>query len=283
MQRPTRVNRDSAGRERKSEVISSSVIARDMQATGYGELRKALEEIERLKQSNAGLQRFTAVVSHDLREPLRMMFAYAQLLAERYRGKLDADADEFLNFITGGARWMTQLISDLLDYSKTSTEPSRFVTIDSQQSLSFALRNLRMCIAEVGAIIRCDALPKVLANNQLTLVFQNLISNAMKYRGQATPEIQVSAQCGNDGYCCFSVADNGIGFDMAHAEKLFNPFYRVRDTEEFAGTGMGLAICHGIVHQLGGRIWVQSEPGKGSTFFFTVRVSPEDSPSELFR
>ncbi len=283
MQRPTRVNRDSAGRERKSEVISSSVIARDMQATGYGELQKALEEIERLKQSNAELQRLTAIVSHDLREPLRMICAYAQLLAERYGGKLDADADEFLNFITGGARWMTQLIFDLLDYSKTSTEPSRLVTIDSQQSLTFALRNLRMCIAEAGAIIRCDPLPKVLANKQLTLVFQNLISNAMKYRGQATPEIQVSAQCGNDGYCCFSVADNGIGFDMAHAEKLFNPFYRVRGTEEFAGTGMGLAICHGIVHQLGGRIWVQSEPGKGSTFFFSVRVSPEDTPSELFR
>lgn len=196
--------------------------------------------------------------------------------------RFDADADEFLNFVTSGAEWMTRLISDLLDYSRASSERTYLVCVDSQRLFDFALRNLRISIAEAGAIITCEPLPKVLATDQLALVFQNLIGNAIKYRAQATPEIHIAAQSENDGYWCFSVTDNGIGFDMAHADKLFNPFYRVRGKEECAGTGMGLAICHGIIHQIGGRIWVHSEPEKGSTFFFSARAASADIPAEAF-
>ncbi|MDQ2776626.1 MAG: ATP-binding protein [Acidobacteriota bacterium] len=246
-----------------------------MQHIVYDELQSALKEIERLRRSNEELERFTAVVSHDLREPLRMVSAYAQLLAQRYQGRFDADADEFLEFVASGAEWMTQLVSDLLEYSKAGNERKRLVSVDSQRSLDSALRNLRVSIEDSGAIIISERLPQVLANDQLTRVFQNLIGNAIKHRAQASPGILVSAQPDGEGHWRFSVADNGIGLDMSHADRLFKPFYRVRGKEECAGTGMGLAICQQIIDQLGGRIWVHSEPGKGSTFFFSVRAAPE--------
>jgi signal transduction histidine kinase len=185
-----------------------------------------------------------------------------------------------LNFVTSGAEWMTRLISDLLDYSRVVRERTCLVRVDSQRLFDCALRNLRISTAEAGAIITREPLPKVLATAQLTLVFQNLIGNAIKYRAQAPPEVHIAAQSEDDGYWRFSVTDNGIGFDMAHADKLFNPFYRVRGKGACAGTGMGLAICHGIIHQIGGRIWAQSEPGKGSTFSFSVRAAPADIAAE---
>ena len=139
-----------------------------------------------------------------------------------------------------------------------------------------AVRNLRLAIAGADANIKCGPPPKVLANHQLTLVFEKLIANAIKYRAQATPNIQISAERDQNGYWRFSVADNGIGFDIAHSDKLFSPFYRVETSEECAGTWMGLPICQEIIHQIGGRIWAHSEPQKGSTFFVCVRALPED-------
>jgi light-regulated signal transduction histidine kinase (bacteriophytochrome) len=239
------------------------------------ELHLALEEIGQLKESNAKLRQFTEVVSHDLREPLRTISAYGRLLNERYRGKLDTDADEFLTFITASAQWMTQLISDLLNDSERPARHTDLLAVDSQELCDLAVRNLNSAIAEAEASIQCGPLPKVLATHQLTLVFQNLIENAIKYRAEATLEIRISAEREEGAYWRFSVADNGIGFDMAHAEKVFEPSYRVQGGEGRGGSGMGLAICQNIVRQIGGRIWADSEPGRGSTFFFCVPAIPE--------
>ncbi len=248
---------------------------RGMQQVGYEDLQKAREEIEHLKQLNEELQRFTAAASHDLREPLRTVAACARLLADRYSGRLDTDADEFLEFIVAGAKSMTQLVSDLLEYSRLGGSQTQLISLDSRFALDSALRNLRTSIAETGAVVTSGRLPKVLANNQLTQVFQNLIANSIKYRAKAKPEIRISARSTGAGYWRFSVADNGIGFDMAHLDKLFQPLYRVPGKHQCAGAGMGLAICRRIVDRFGGEIWARSEPAKGSTFFFTVRVSPE--------
>jgi light-regulated signal transduction histidine kinase (bacteriophytochrome) len=241
------------------------------------ELQRALEEVARLRQANEELQRFTAVVSHDLREPLRMVSAYARLLAERYRGRFDAEANEYLAFVTGGAEWMTQLISDLREYARAGNEQVHLVSINSQLCFESALRNLRISIAEAGATVRCYSLPPVLASPQLTQVFQNLMENSIRYRSQQTPTMQVSAERSEASFWRFSVADNGIGFEMAHADELFHPFYRIhaRSADPGTGTGMGLAICRCIIHQCGGEMWAHSEPRKGSTFFFTLRESSE--------
>lgn len=266
--------RELRGRRPKNQVVSSS--EKRVHANQAHELGLAVEKIAWLKESNAKLRKFTAVVSHDLREPLRTISAYAQLLSERYRGKLDADADEFLSFITGGSQWMTQLIADLLSESEPPTRHTGLFCVDSQELCDVAIRNLKFAVAEAEAKVKCGPLPKVLANHQLTLVFQNLIGNAIKYRAEATPQIQVSAERNQDGYWRFSVADNGIGFDMAHSDKLFSPFYRVEASQERAGTGMGLPICQDIIHEIGGHIWAHSEPQKGSTFFFCVPALSED-------
>lgn len=223
---------------------------------------------EDLKRANEELQRFAATVSHDLREPLRSISAYARLLADRYRGKLDADADEFLAFITSGADSMSRLIIDLLEYSKASADCRAPVVVDTQPLYDEAVRNLRLQIVVSGAVIVSDPLPKVLGSNQLMQVFQNLIGNAIQHRAQRKLLIRVSAEPQANGYWKFSVADNGSGFDMRHAGELFNPFFRIHRSH--TGTGMGLAICERIVRQLGGNIWAHSELGGGSTFFFSL-------------
>ncbi len=259
--------------KRRTRVVQNST-KRERKRTPAG-LQSVLDEMERLRRLNEELQQFTAVLSHDLREPLRMVSAYAQLLNDRYRGKLDADADEFLEYVVSGADWMTRLVSDLLAYARAGNERVQLLPVDSESMFSCAVRNLQISMAEAGASIECGRLPKVLANDQLALVFQNLIGNAIKYRAHARPRIQVSAEPNEEGNWSFCVADNGIGFDMAHADKLFQPFYRGGGKEECAGTGMGLAICRRVIHQLGGRMWVYSEPGKGSSFFFSVCGAPE--------
>jgi light-regulated signal transduction histidine kinase (bacteriophytochrome) len=204
-----------------------------------------------------------------------MVSAYARLLAARYRGRFDAEADEYLEFVTSGAEWMTELISDLLEYARAGNERIRLVSVDSQFCFEGALRNLRTSLAETGAVVQCHSLPPVLAAPQLTQIFQNSIENGLRYRSQQAPQIQVSAEPGEADSWRFCVADNGIGFERAHAEELFQPFYRMHAQSTEPGTGMGLAICRRIIQQCGGEIWAHSEPGKGSTFFFTLRASSE--------
>ena len=180
--------RDCTERKRNKEVLSSS--EKHLHASQVRETELAREEIRSLKESNAKLREFTAVVSHDLREPLRTIFAYAQLLNERYRGKLDADADEFLTFITGSAHWMAQLISDLRSDSERVTRHTDLFCVDSQKLCDAAIRNLSSSIAEAQARIKCGPLPKVLANDRLTLVFQNVIGNAIKYRAEQNRKLK---------------------------------------------------------------------------------------------
>ena len=228
------------------------------------------EKISELRHSNEELQQFAHIASHDLQEPLRMVASYTQLLANRYKGKLGADADEFIGFAVDGTKRMKELIEDLLTYSRTGKNAMPPREISSKEALATALRNLRASIEETGAQIDQDDLPTVTAvQSQLVQVFQNLIGNSIKYRGNKTPHIHISAAT-LDAEWVFSVADNGIGIDSKYFERIFVIFQRLHGRDEYEGTGIGLAICKRILQQQGGRIWVESEPGNGSTFYFAL-------------
>jgi light-regulated signal transduction histidine kinase (bacteriophytochrome) len=206
---------------------------------------------------------------------LRIVTLYTQLLEKRYRGKLDADADEFIGYIVNGAGLMHRLINDLLGYSRVGSHGKEFELIDCEMVLNQALGSLRPAIEEANAVLTHDPLPSVVADgSQLTQLLQNLIGNALKFRGEAPPQIHVSAKSMGKRWV-FSVRDNGIGVDPKHAERIFVIFQRLHNREEYPGTGIGLAICKKIVERHGGRIWVESEPGKGSMFYFTVPVRVE--------
>ncbi len=237
-------------------------------------LREAHDELERkaheLARSNEELQQFAYVASHDLQEPLRMISSYTQLLERRYRDKLDADANEFMDFIVDGAARMKQLIEDLLAYSRVGTRGRAFQAADSKAVLAKAVANLWGAVESSGARITHDALPAVVADpSQLVQLFQNLIGNAIKFRGQHAPAVHVSAEQTDEGWK-FSVKDEGIGIDPQYFERIFLMFQRLHSKAEYPGTGIGLAICKKIVDRHGGRIWVESQPGKGSAFFFTL-------------
>ena len=261
--------------------------------TGYGiwvswrlgrernDLVKARRDLEQsvaeLGRSNADLQQFAYVASHDLQEPLRMVSSYTQLLARRYKGKLDTDADEFIAFAVDGATRMQRLIQDLLAYSRVSTGGHQFKPTSVDAALGYALDNLRHAMKESGAVVTHDPLPTVIGDEkQLAQLFQNLLSNAVKFRGHEPPRIHVSAKR-TDVEWLFSVRDNGIGLDAQYADRIFVIFQRLHNRQEYPGTGIGLAICKKIVERHGGRIWVESEPGKGATFYFTIRGN-EQSP-----
>jgi light-regulated signal transduction histidine kinase (bacteriophytochrome) len=231
-------------------------------------LRQTAEELTR---SNRDLDMFASVASHDLQEPLRMVSSYVELFSERYRGKLDERADKYISYALDGVQRMSTLISDLLSYSRVNTrgEPPR--KICSQDALEVALKNLHTMIDQSQAEITYDPLPIILADKaQLAQLFQNLVGNAVKYcfPGQR-PQVRISVT--EDGqWWRFSVSDNGIGFDPKYEERIFLIFQRLHTRDEYPGTGIGLAICKRIVERHGGRIWATSEPGKGSTFCFTV-------------
>jgi signal transduction histidine kinase len=236
------------------------------------EARQKLEEsVSELGRSNADLQQFAYVASHDLQEPLRMVSSYTQLIARRYKGKLDADADEFIAFAVDGANRMQRLILDLLAYSRVNTAGRQFEPTAMETVLKAALNNLTNAVKESQAVITHDPLPAVMGDDkQLAQLFQNLLSNAVKFGGAQPPRIHISAKQ-TDGEWLFSVRDHGIGLDPQYVDRIFVIFQRLHTRAEYPGTGIGLAICKKIVERHGGRIWVESELGKGATFYFTLR------------
>jgi PAS domain S-box-containing protein len=239
--------------------------------------RKRAEEslkllAEDLRRSNAELEQFAYVASHDLQEPLRMISSYVQLLARRYQGKLDNDADEFIHFAVDGAKRMQNLINDLLSYSRVGTRTNPLVPVSAENILKEALANLQFLIEENGAEITYQPLPVVRGDfPQLVTVFQNLVGNAIKFRGAEPPCIHIEARQAEEEWI-FSVRDNGIGIDPKFAERIFVIFQRLNDRAAYPGTGIGLAICKRVIQRHGGRIWVESGPGEGATFYFTLPV-----------
>jgi len=229
------------------------------------------ETVAELERSNEDLQQFAYVSSHDLQEPLRMVASYTDLLAKRYKGRLDSDADEFIAFAVDGCNHMKGLIQDLLAYSRAGTNGKVLREISSENALKEALANLRAAIHQSGAVVTHDALPAITTDEtQLTQVFQNLVGNAIKYRSVEVPRVHVSSTKNSDHEWIFSVRDNGLGIDPQYFDKIFIIFQRLHGRNEFEGTGIGLAICKKVLQRLGGRIWVESQPDKGSTFFFAL-------------
>jgi PAS domain S-box-containing protein len=249
------------------------VLGIDRDVTGRKRLEQELaERAEELERSNKELEQFAYVASHDLQEPLRIVAGYAELLSRRYGGRLDEDADEFIGYTVDGVRRMQRLINDLLHYSRVGTKGQEPAPTDVGRVVDEALRNLGPKIEESVAEVTTDPMPTVPADEgQLIQVFQNLIGNAVKFHGEAPPKVHVCAERRN-GEWEFSVADNGIGIEGVYRDQVFEIFQRLHARDEFEGTGIGLAICRKIVDRHGGRIWVESTPGQGSTFRFTIPV-----------
>jgi light-regulated signal transduction histidine kinase (bacteriophytochrome) len=230
-----------------------------------------MKTAEELKRSNDQLQQFAYVASHDLQEPLRMVASYTQLLAKRYQGRLDSDADEFIAYAVDGCNRMQRLVEDLLVYSRAGNHAVAPHEISSENALQEALANLRATIKESGAVVTHDSLPAIAADDtRLAQLFLNLVGNAIKFRGAQVPRVHVSATRNGSKEWIFSVRDNGMGIEARYFERIFVIFQRLHGRNEFKGTGIGLAICKKIVEQMGGRIWVESQPQKGSTFYFSV-------------
>jgi PAS domain S-box-containing protein len=230
-----------------------------------------LKTVGELKRSNDELQQFAYVSSHDLQEPLRMVASYTQLIASRYKGRLDSDADEFIAFAVDGCNRMQGLIQDLLAYSRAGTTGKALCEVSGEDALQGALTNLRITIEQSGAVVSHDSLPVIKTDEtQLTQVFQNLVGNAIKYRRPEVPRVHVSATKNGDNEWIFSVRDNGLGIAPQYFERIFILFQRLHGRNEFEGTGIGLAICKKVLERLGGRIWVESLPEKGSIFYFAL-------------
>jgi signal transduction histidine kinase len=230
-----------------------------------------LEEQSRdLRRSNTELEQFAYVASHDLQEPLRMVASYCQLLKRRYAGKLDTDADEFIEFAVEGATRMQRLINDLLSYSRVGHRAEVFAPLAANDLVNAALGNLEAAIADAGACVEVGDLPEINGDRtQLVQLFQNLIGNAVKFRRDEPPLVRVSAV--SDGaFAQFTVEDNGIGIERDYVEKVFLIFQRLHDRDKYSGTGIGLAIVKKVVERHGGKVWIDSMPGRGSRFQFTL-------------
>lgn len=223
-----------------------------------------------LARSNRELEQLAYVASHDLQEPLRMIASYLQLLEQKYGGQLDADAHQFIAFAVDGAKRMQTLINDLLTYSRVGNASMPTEPVKVRRVVDAAIASLRVAISESAAHIGCGELPVVEGNaSQLTQLFQNLLGNAIKFRGERAPEIAVTASP-QDGNWCFSVRDNGIGIEAEYFDRIFVMFQRLHTRSAYPGTGIGLAICKKIVERHGGQIWVESTPGEGTVFHFTL-------------
>jgi PAS domain S-box-containing protein len=233
--------------------------------------RKQLQDS--LTESNAALEQFAYVASHDLQEPLRTMALYSQLLAGKYEGQLDADTDQALRFITTAAARMGSLVNDLLAYARLTTEVERPSSVALDEDLEAALTHLDQAIRESGATVTHDPMPTLAVDRgQIVRLFQNLIGNAIKYRKpHQPPAVHISAEQKGAEWV-ISVRDNGIGFDPKYVATVFEPFKRLHTADDYPGSGVGLAICRRIVQAQGGRIWAESAPGEGTTFSFTLPV-----------
>lgn len=253
---------------RANERLEQRVRGRTAQlARQAAELKKTNEALER---SNLELQRFAYIISHDLQSPLRSISGFLQLLQMDYKEKLDQQADDWIRRAIQATQQMHALIRDLLEYSRVDSEPRPFQQVRFQEVIDNVLELLDSAIREAGARVTCSELPVVIGDRaQLVQLMQNLIGNALKYRGERTPEIAVSAEPDGSEWV-FSVRDNGIGIEPRHYEKIFEIFQRLHDQSRYPGTGIGLAICRRVVQRHGGRIWLESGPGEGSVFYFTV-------------
>jgi light-regulated signal transduction histidine kinase (bacteriophytochrome) len=243
---------------------------------------KAMEKLKRtsldLERSNTELQQFAYVASHDLTEPLRMITSYLELLSSRAKGKLGGEEQEFIGYAVDGARRMQTLIQDLLAYARVDTRGRPLEPVDCERVLETAMANLKLAIEESHAVVEHERLPIVEGDVvQLTQVFQNLIGNAIKFRSSAPPRINIGAQR-NNGEWLFQVKDNGIGINPKNFGRIFVLFQRLHTRQEYPGTGMGLAICKKIIERHGGKIWAESKPGEGTTFFFTIPAKNEIQP-----
>lgn len=252
----------------------TQVIAEFSDITVFKQTQEALaERTEELANSNRELEQFAYVASHDLQEPLRMVASYTQLLARRYKDKLDDDANEFIGYAVDGATRMQALIIDLLTMSRIGTHGKKIEMCETSVALERALSNLRLAIEESGAVVTRDPMPRLEADvSQLTQLFQNLIGNGIKFRGETSPVIHIGAEK-KQGEWLFSIRDNGIGISPDFFDRIFIIFQRLHGKHEYPGTGIGLAVCKKIVERHGGKIWIASEVGKGTIFYFTLPMS----------
>jgi signal transduction histidine kinase len=238
------------------------------------EIKKAEEELKRLSEelarSNAELKDFAYIASHDLKKPLQSIESFAKLLSRRYKGKLDAKADEFISYIVEGVQRLQMLIKDLLEYSQIETQAKNIKPTDYSFIVEEAMNNLKTAIDESNAVVTYNKLPRIMSDpQQMISLFQNLIDNAIKFRGKKAPRVRISAERKGDEWL-FTIQDNGIGIDPKNFEKIFLMFQRLHGSTDYPGTGIGLSICKKIVERHGGRIWLESETAKGSTFYFTI-------------
>jgi len=237
--------------------------------------QRIARQAEDLVRSNAELEQFASVASHDLKEPLRTVASYTQLLADRYSDQLDAEAREYIQFAVNGVSRMQSLIEDLLTYSRVGAHPRPLVPVETAPVVAGVLANLHAIVTQGGAQIEVGALPAVMGDaGQLAQLFQNLISNALKFHRDGPPQVWINAQAQGSEWL-FSVRDAGIGLDMKYADRIFLVFQRLHQRSEYPGTGIGLAICKKIVEYHGGRIWVESTPEKGATFWLTLGRPPK--------
>lgn len=269
----------SVMRDEDGEIQGMVCVAQDI--TERKRTQEILErQTQELARSNSELEQFAWVASHDLQEPLRMVASYTQLLSKRYKGKLDADADEFIAFAVDGATRMRRLINALLELSRVGTRGKDFEATDCEAIYDRTLVNLQGLVEESGALVTHDRLPTVMGDvTQLGQLFQNLIANAIKFRGDEQLTVHVGAEQRN-GHWEFCVRDNGIGIDPEYAERIFVVFQRLHGKGDRPGTGIGLSICKKIVELHGGQIWVKSLPDEGATFYFTLPVNEEKSSHE---
>jgi light-regulated signal transduction histidine kinase (bacteriophytochrome) len=256
------------------DVSQLELIANEVQK--FVQRRRMVLQLEKaaskLESSNQELQQFAYVVSHDLQEPLRMVSSYLALLERRYKDQLDSDADEFIDFAVDGAKRMSGMIDGLLQYSRVETQGAPFVETDLEAAFAEARSNLNLAMQESGAELDQGPLPTVAADaSQMARLFQNLLGNALKFRREEPPRLRVEANQQEEEWV-ISVSDNGIGIAADETKRIFGMFQRLHTREEYPGTGIGLAVCKRIVERHGGRIWVESTEGEGSTFFFTLPV-----------
>jgi light-regulated signal transduction histidine kinase (bacteriophytochrome) len=226
--------------------------------------------MQNLERSNKELEQFAYVASHDLQEPLRMVSSYTQLLGKRYKDKLDQDANDFINFAVDGANRMQRLINDLLEYSRVTSRGKPLEKLDLSSVLGRVIATMQFKIQDTNAMVSNEDLPFVVGDEiQISRVFQNLIDNALKFRGEEPPRIHISSKF-ESGKVIISVSDNGIGINEKFNDRVFTIFQRLHNREDYPGTGIGLAVCKRIIERHGGKIWLESEEGKGTTFYFTL-------------